>query len=64
MMKIKDYYDKVLAQYRCSNCNRLLFKGKIRGDFRVETLCPRCKKLNIIERKIIEKDVNLTNKDN
>ena len=42
-MKIKDYYDKVMQPFRCSNCNRLLFKGKLRGDFRVETLCPRCK---------------------
>lgn len=63
-MKLKEYYDKVMQSFRCSNCNRLLFKGKLRGDFRVETLCPRCKKLNIIERKIVNKDVNLTKKEN
>lgn len=52
-MKIKDYYDKVMQQYRCSHCNRLLFKGKIRNNYHLEIICSRCKNLNIFDRKVV-----------
>lgn len=52
-MKIKDYYDKVMQSFRCSNCNKLLFKGKIRGDNHIEIVCGRCKSLNIFDKKVI-----------
>lgn len=53
-MKLKEYYEKVMTEYRCSNCNRLLFKSKMQGDYHIETLCSRCKNLNVFDRKIIK----------
>lgn len=55
-MKIKDYYNKVMQEHRCSQCNRLLFKSKMHGDYRVEIKCPKCKNINVFDRRI----VNLT----
>ena len=52
-MKLKEYYEKVMQEYRCSNCNRLLFKGKIRNNYHLEIICPRCKNLTIFDRKVI-----------
>ena len=36
-----------MEEYRCKNCNRLLFKGKFVGI--IQILCHRCKKINEIE---------------
>ena len=32
-----------MQEHRCTNCNKLLFKGDFKGV--VEIQCPRCKKL-------------------
>lgn len=50
-MKIKEYYEKVSTEYRCNNCNRLLLKAKISGDYYCEIKCPRCKNTTIFNRR-------------
>jgi len=50
-MKEKEIYKIIMTEHRCPNCNRLLFKGKIRGDYNIETKCPRCKKIIEFNRK-------------
>ena len=52
-MKIKDYYEKVMQSYKCSDCNRLLFKAKLRGDYFIQIKCPRCKNITEFKRKTI-----------
>ena len=37
----------VTNEYRCINCNKLLFKGKFEGI--IEIMCNRCKIVNIKE---------------
>lgn len=51
-MKLLDLYSSIIRDYRCPYCNRLLFKGKIRGDFFIQTKCPRntCGKIVEITR--------------
>lgn len=36
-----------MEEFRCLNCNKLLFKGKYIGT--IEILCNRCKKIVRIE---------------
>lgn len=36
-----------MKEYRCTECNKLLFKGNYIGN--IEILCTRCKKLIKIE---------------
>lgn len=55
-MKLKDFYNKVMIEFRCSQCNRLLFKGKLQGDYHIETLCNRCKNINTFDRRITKID--------
>ena len=39
-----------MKEYRCKQCNKLLFKGKYFGI--IEILCNRCKQINKIDLKI------------
>lgn len=50
-MREKEIYKLLMQEQRCSKCNRLLFKGKFHGDYKIETKCPRCKTLIEFERK-------------
>lgn len=54
-MKESDVYKIIMSQFRCSNCNRMIFKGKLRGDYHIEAFCPKCKKITIFARQSIEK---------
>ena len=63
-MKTDDVYKMIMRQYRCPYCNRLLFKGKLRGKYHIETKCPRpqCARTIIITNDaVISKDVNENN---
>lgn len=51
MIKLKDFYNKIMSEFRCSECNKLFFKAKLHGDYHIEIVCPRCKSLNVLERK-------------
>ncbi|MFA6252224.1 MAG: Com family DNA-binding transcriptional regulator [Candidatus Paceibacterota bacterium] len=37
-----------LKEYRCSNCNKLLFKGNI-AEGKIEIKCRGCKDINTIQ---------------
>lgn len=50
-MKEKEIYKIIMQEFRCSGCNKLLFKAKIHGDFKIEIKCPRCKKTIEFNRK-------------
>lgn len=54
-MKESDIYKIIMSAFRCSNCNRQLFKGKVRGDYHIEAYCHRCKKITIFDRCSIAK---------
>lgn len=55
-MKESEVYKIIMSEFRCSNCNKQLFKGKVRSDYHIEAFCPRCKKITIFERSSIAKD--------
>ncbi|MFZ3073560.1 MAG: Com family DNA-binding transcriptional regulator [Minisyncoccales bacterium] len=40
-----------LKEYRCENCNKLLFKGDIR-DAIIEIKCKRCKIKTVIKEEV------------
>ena len=50
-MKEKEIYKIIMQQFRCSYRNRLLFKSKLHGDYKIEIKCPRCKKITEFNRK-------------
>ena len=50
-MKEKDIYKIIMQEHRCSYCNRLLFKAKVHGDFKVEIKCSKCKNIIEFQRK-------------
>ncbi len=51
-MNEKQIYKIIMQEYRCSNCDKLLFKGKIRGEYKIEVKCPRCKNITEFNRTI------------
>ena len=51
-MKEKVLYKIIMLHFLCGYCNRLLFKGKLRGNYKLEIKCPRCKKITEFNRKI------------
>ena len=55
-MEKSEIYKIIMSEFRCSNCNKQLFKGKVRSDYHIEAFCPRCKKITIFERSSIAKD--------
>lgn len=55
-MKEADVYKIIMSEFRCSNCNKQLFKGKVRSDYHIEAFCTRCKQITIFERSSIAKD--------
>ena len=42
-----------MKEYRCNNCNKLLFKGNFKGI--IEILCNRCKKVIEINTERLER---------
>ncbi|WP_221800419.1 Com family DNA-binding transcriptional regulator [Oceanobacter mangrovi] len=38
-----------MLEYRCTSCKKLLFKSQDCGS--IEIVCPRCKRLNIINER-------------
>lgn len=38
-----------MLEFRCTNCNKLLFKGDYRGT--IQVMCSRCKTINEISIK-------------
>jgi phage FluMu protein Com len=54
-MKKEEIYNIIMTSFRCNNCNRQLFKGKIRQDYHIEAFCPRCKTITVFERQSIAK---------
>ena len=52
-MKLKEYYNKVITDYKSSYCNRLLFKAKLKGDYFLQIKCPRCKNITEFQRKTL-----------
>ena len=45
-----------MKEYRCTECNKLLFKGKFVGI--IEILCNRCKKIIVINAERLERQSN------
>jgi phage FluMu protein Com len=41
----------LLKEYRCENCNKLLFKGDIRGAV-IEIKCKKCKTKTLIKEEV------------
>lgn len=54
-MNKTDIYKLIMSEFRCSNCNKQIFKGKLRSDYHIEAFCPRCKSITIFERSSIAK---------
>ena len=54
-MEKTDIYKIIMSEFRCSNCNKQIFKGKLRSDYHIEAFCPRCKNITIFERSSIAK---------
>ena len=54
-MNKDDIYKIIMSSFRCSNCDKQLFKGKLRSDYHIEAFCPRCKNITIFERSSIAK---------
>lgn len=50
-MEKKKFFKLIMQEFRCPNCNRLLFKSKMFGDYYLEVKCPRCKKVITTQRK-------------
>ena len=50
-----DIYKLIMTEFRCSTCNRQIFKGKLRSDYYIEAFCPRCKNITTFERTSIAK---------
>ena len=55
-MKADDIYKIIMSEFRCSNCNKQLFKGKVRNDYHIEAFCPRCKNITIFDRTSVAKN--------
>jgi len=45
-----------MKEYRCTECNKLLFKGNFTGI--IEILCNRCKKIIVIKAERLERQSN------
>lgn len=45
-----------MKEYRCTECNKLLFKGNFAGI--IEILCNRCKKIIVIKAERLERQSN------
>lgn len=45
-----------MKEYRCTECNKLLFKGNFTGM--IEILCNRCKKIIVINAERLERQSN------
>jgi len=43
----EQHHNNSLQQYRCSKCNRLLFKGQVKY---VEIQCPKCNLVQTIKK--------------
>lgn len=52
-MKLVDAYRIIRTDYRCSNCHRLLFKGKLKQGSSIQIVCPKCK--SVVEFNIYSK---------
>ena len=52
-MKTKEILEAIRKDFRCHNCGKLIFKGKMWGNYSIEFICPRCK--NKIEISKYEK---------
>ena len=55
LMEKSDIYKIIMSEFRCSNCNKQIFKGKLRSDYHIEAFCPRCKTITVFERSSIAK---------
>ena len=52
-MKSKELLEVIRKDFRCASCGKLIFKGKLWGDYNIQFICPRCK--NKIEISKFEK---------
>ena len=57
-MEKAELYKIIMSEFRCSNCNKQIFKGKLRSDYHIEAFCPRCKNITIFERSSIAQEKN------
>lgn len=41
-MKAKELLRIIRKDFRCPSCGKLIFKGKMWGNYNIEFKCPRC----------------------
>lgn len=47
-MEKEELYKIIRREIRCNNCNKLLMKLKVWGNYSLQIICPRCKCVNEI----------------
>ena len=48
-----------MNNYICSNCNKLLFRGKVKDDV-IEIKCSKCGCLNSTSKEITKTDIRIS----
>lgn len=54
-MKKETILKEIRKEYRCPNCNKLMFKAKLWGNYSIEFLCPRCKNKVLMSKNLAQK---------